>query len=796
MTCQDITATITKANPINVTLSKRNPITVNLGTTRVIQYNTINWDAIVGDQEYINLSGFTDDMGIASHIADLTNPHEVTQTQVGLSDVNNTSDLNKPISTATQTALNLLVPYSGATSDVSLGDRKLTVNKIDITANGSVYSDYNIKIGDDSCILDIDTANMIGIKGLQDQLSGGIIFGTGKDTNIYRGGVNQLKTDDDFVAAGAITGSNLSGTNTGDQVGDGSTITGAGTISDPFVATLPTDTNDKVKYDSEDPTAGYLSSKVIAGDGIIVSEGTGTDENKLVVTNTDKGSDVDLSGYFNKSEALVVVKHKDGTITQYKQILDTDVSRGSVLLTAVSSAVNGDIYYLSQATFDIGVGVIDCQISAGNTFSLIGSGKYKTIIKSSANAFSPAKCVISVASNSEVSNLAIYPTGDANFFPLLLGWKGSGRTIENSIIKDIHFYYGTGTYDCLYFIDQTGNADVTMKNITSEYSAWDVIACQMEGTFNIYDSDFICELSASNIMKGTWNYYDTIFNITGTNGGMWLTTTEGIKTSGVGNANIFSGKLTMNALDTGRKSLINTGTGYLSVNSSFVFETDKTSGTITKMNTDEMKYVLGEANTISDGYLSNTDWNTFNNKLSSETDPVFTSSQASNITETDITNLSNLSGENTGDQDLSGYMKLDQTNPQTTIGTFNLVLKNHTIVIDGDLRGLFAVSHTKKIPFKDNGSGITITSIIVQCSSDDPTTELDANIMYCDAQGTGAFPGANPTLVRAIDTASGNYSSGAITDSISTGKELYLLLDNNPTDVNTMWTIKIEYTIS
>ena len=39
--------------------------------------------------------------------------------------------------------------------------------------------------------------------------------------------------------------------------------------------------------------------------------------------------------------------------------------------------------------------------------------------------------------------------------------------------------------------------------------------------------------------------------------------------------------------------------------------------------------------------------------LTSETDPVFTSSQAANITATDITNLGNLSGTNSGDQDLS-----------------------------------------------------------------------------------------------------------------------------------------------
>lgn len=40
-----------------------------------------------------------------THIANKNNPHEVTKEQVGLGNVDNTSDLNKPISTATQTAL-------------------------------------------------------------------------------------------------------------------------------------------------------------------------------------------------------------------------------------------------------------------------------------------------------------------------------------------------------------------------------------------------------------------------------------------------------------------------------------------------------------------------------------------------------------------------------------------------------------------------------------------------------------------------------------------------------------------
>lgn len=41
------------------------------------------------------------------HASNQANPHSVTKAQIGLSDVDNTSDINKPISTATQSALDL-----------------------------------------------------------------------------------------------------------------------------------------------------------------------------------------------------------------------------------------------------------------------------------------------------------------------------------------------------------------------------------------------------------------------------------------------------------------------------------------------------------------------------------------------------------------------------------------------------------------------------------------------------------------------------------------------------------------
>ena len=47
------------------------------------------------------------DSDLDAHVANTSNPHSVTKSQVGLSNVDNTSDINKPISTATQTALDL-----------------------------------------------------------------------------------------------------------------------------------------------------------------------------------------------------------------------------------------------------------------------------------------------------------------------------------------------------------------------------------------------------------------------------------------------------------------------------------------------------------------------------------------------------------------------------------------------------------------------------------------------------------------------------------------------------------------
>lgn len=71
-----------------------------------------------------------------AHKADKLNPHEVTKTQIGLGNVDNTSDANKPVSTATQEALDKkqnkltfdAAPTAGSANSVTSGGVKAAID--------------------------------------------------------------------------------------------------------------------------------------------------------------------------------------------------------------------------------------------------------------------------------------------------------------------------------------------------------------------------------------------------------------------------------------------------------------------------------------------------------------------------------------------------------------------------------------------------------------------------------------------------------------------------------------------
>lgn len=82
---------------------------------------------------------------IAEHVLDKANPHEVTATQVGLGNVNNTSDIDKPVSTAMQTALdakaNTADVYSKNEVDTALGSKQNVITDLaDIRSGAALGS--------------------------------------------------------------------------------------------------------------------------------------------------------------------------------------------------------------------------------------------------------------------------------------------------------------------------------------------------------------------------------------------------------------------------------------------------------------------------------------------------------------------------------------------------------------------------------------------------------------------------------------------------------------------------------
>ena len=92
-------------------------------------------------------------------------------------------------------------------------------------------------------------------------------------------------------------------------------------------------------------------------------------------------------------------------------------------------------------------------------------------------------------------------------------------------------------------------------------------------------------------------------------------------------------------------------------------------------------------------------------------------------------------------------------------------------------------------------NGIYITKVYVDCNEADPTTELTANLNYCDAVANGAFPGATATLIKAIGTTTGNFADNAVNTTVATGKSLYITITADPTSDTTIFHVRIHYYI-
>lgn len=100
--------------------------------------------------------------GLAAHLADLNNPHGVTATQLGLGNVNNTSDANKPVSSLQQTEItnkyNAAISYIN--SKLSLKVDKVTGSRLITTAEADILANLDDKH------YRAPVANLVGLSGM------------------------------------------------------------------------------------------------------------------------------------------------------------------------------------------------------------------------------------------------------------------------------------------------------------------------------------------------------------------------------------------------------------------------------------------------------------------------------------------------------------------------------------------------------------------------------------------------------------------------------------------------------
>lgn len=124
-----------------------NALDATVGSTTVASGKHVAVQVTEADGKLTGVTVTESDIASAStlsgHMSNTSNPHSVTKAQVGLGNVDNTSDANKPVSTAMQTALNNKVDKTTTVNGHALSSN-VTVSKSDVGL-GNVTNDAQVK---------------------------------------------------------------------------------------------------------------------------------------------------------------------------------------------------------------------------------------------------------------------------------------------------------------------------------------------------------------------------------------------------------------------------------------------------------------------------------------------------------------------------------------------------------------------------------------------------------------------------------------------------------------------------
>ena len=244
---------------------------------------------------------------VVAHIADTANPHGTTKAQVGLGSADNTSDLNKPISTAGQTALNLKANLaSPAFTGTVTGVTKAMVG----LGNADDTSDLSKPVSTAQAAA--DTAALNAARSYAD----GLVVGLLDDRGNYNASTNVFPSSGGSGAAGAIVKGDLWSISIGGSLG-GVAVTTGDVLRALVDAPGATSTNWVITENNIGYVAENLANKNATGGYAGL---TGLDINLRNVANT-------ITSFFSTAATVArtwTLPDKSGTVAMTSDITGTN----------------------------------------------------------------------------------------------------------------------------------------------------------------------------------------------------------------------------------------------------------------------------------------------------------------------------------------------------------------------------------------------------------------------------------------------------------------------------------------
>ena len=316
---------------------------------------------------------------LLAHEADHSNPHQVTKAQVGLGNADNTSDADKPVSTAQQTALDAKVDdtqivsaWQGTPDDAHIPTEKLTKDTIDgvdasavhkagaETITGAKTIKGDITIGEVGTPTDVTQVGDLNIKG-NITIEGNIT----QNGSAYETHAEKIYTTKDYIylregATGALSPGDYTGmeaekydgTNNGRLVFDSSGTARVGDVGDEE----PLMTRDE----SADMTDGALlrwdatGSKAVTNSVTFCKKYSGS---ASVATSSWAASgitaypykaDISVTGITANDYPTVAFAQADAASGNYSPECDTSAGTLTIYARAVPSAAITITYMIIQ----------------------------------------------------------------------------------------------------------------------------------------------------------------------------------------------------------------------------------------------------------------------------------------------------------------------------------------------------------------------------------------------------------------------------------------------------------------